>query len=91
MFRLSVVVQSVTGLIEEIKQRRQEGHAIWALNGAFQRLDAAGIEPDAQIIYTPDKKPRRICSGKLRKAMLFYASQCDPGMYSLLQSEFQNR
>jgi hypothetical protein len=72
---------SAEGLIEEIKQRQRNGQSIWALNGAFQQLTAHGIEPDAQVMFTATKQ-RAAEVPERTKAMLFYASQCDPEVFA---------
>jgi uncharacterized Rossmann fold enzyme len=71
---------SAGDFIEELKTRQKEGHAVWALNGAFQRLADHGIAADAQVMFAADATNAAYVPEQTQ-ATLFYASQCHPAVF----------
>jgi hypothetical protein len=72
---------SAHDLIDELRQRQAAGQEIWALDDTFQWLNAAGIAPDAHILFAPDAG-RAALVPPTTNALLLYASQCHPDVFA---------
>lgn len=71
--------------IEELRARKQNGHVIWALNGAAAWLQSHGIAPDGQWIVDA----RALNARFVREAPgvpRFLASQCAPETFDASDS-----
>lgn len=75
---------SVRGLLPELKARRKNGYAIWALNGSARWLMDNGIVPDAHWLL--DARPENVVFVERPhpQTSYFVASQCDPSVFDRL-------
>jgi uncharacterized Rossmann fold enzyme len=72
---------SARDAIAELKQRKNVGQEIWALDGAWQWLSAADVTPDAHVLLSPDRERAELVPTE-KDVTLLYASQCHPDVFA---------
>lgn len=67
-----------------LRWRREQGHEIWALNGAFDFLRAHDIEPDVQVIIDARAENAAFVQSPCHGVRYLLASQCHPDVFDAL-------
>jgi hypothetical protein len=82
--RVAVLVgsgPSMADTIEDIRRHREDGHTIFAMNGAAAYLADRGVVPDFQVMIDPREETKQLV-GPAHDHLI--ASQCHPAVFDAL-------
>lgn len=72
---------SAENFAEDLRQKQQQGFAIWAVSSAVRRLEKLGIRADTHVMSEPGRGYSAFVPER-PDTVLLYASQCHPEVFS---------
>lgn len=72
---------SALDLIDEIKRKQQQGFAVWAVNGAREKLESRGVQANTHVLFGTDAAQSAEVPAHANTVML-YASLCHPDVFA---------